>query len=630
MKSTSRTLLAAVVPFLLLAGTSVSADDDPAGTQLTGQFMLGYRTVSVDGHANKYDEDYNLHKGPRLFNLNLVFQPDESSRGFADRVQLDVANYGGDPYESLHLGIEKHGTYNFQYTRTKDTYFYEDIILPEALANARLENAGDERTFDYEHVRDFGKLDLSVSKAAKLHFNFDRFTRLGTSTQPIDLVRDSYLLTKPVDESQNRYGVGFDYAWSKATLSLSENVRDYTNAVSLFLPGASRGVVETGKDMIDFYFFDQPYNYKSYDHTARLIVHPNTRWTLKTSALLQRLDMDLDANLRQEGLDQNGNPLSPTEATGSGSISRDNDIFDVETTYMFNDQVGVLAGAWHKKSKQDGSFTYDDALSRGNWDLKTNGGRAGVELDFVSGVTVTAGLQYEKREVARSDTADGDLEERPTVTTKDTGIFANLGWTPNARFHLTAEVENSSVTDPYTLVAPTDRQRVRVRAQYRSEEGFYVSGSFLVNKFKNNDSGWDAHYNQANLRVGYQAKNVTASVGYNRIDIQRNVDQSVDVADTTTLLYLVPIAYDAKTDFLDGNVRWAPDEHWGVGANLRHYTNNGSWGLTNDDLGGYLEYTFVGNYLVHAGYRHVKYNEDMVNFDDYSANIGEFSIGYRW
>jgi hypothetical protein len=631
MTRTAATSFFLVVSPLLLAAAPLSADDAPPGAMLTGQFMVGYRAVSVGGQVDKYKEDYNLQKGPRLFNLSLLLKPSPQLRGFADRVQLDVNNFGGDPFESLHLGVEKYGAYNFRYTRTKDTYFYNDIILPEELANSRIESGGDFRTFNYDHVRDLGRLDITVSKAAKLHFNFDRFTKAGTSTLPMDVARDGYVFTKPVDESQNRYGVGLDYAWRKVTLAFDEDVRDYQNVVSLFLPGASRGANPANADMVDYYFLDQPYDYKSYGHTARLIAHPNRRWIIKASALFQRLDLGVSADQRQQGTDYNGQPLSPGEVSGAGSISRDSDILDLSTTYMFNDRVGVLAAAWHRKLKQDGDLLFGDTVNQGQWNLKTNGGRAGVELDFASQVTVTAGVLYESREVKAAHTeTSAELEQQPTVTTGNTGLFGTVGWVPRPSVHLTAELEDASYTDPYTLKSPTGRQRVRVRGQYKLEGGFYVSGSFLYNKFKNDDSGWDAHYNEGTVRLGYQKRAITAAAGWGRIDISRSISQRVDVIDTTNLLFVVPIAYDATTDLWDGELRWAANKEWAIGGDLRYYSNSGSWPLAHDDLGGYVEYNFTGGYVAHAGYRYVKYDEKLYNFDDYSAHIGEFSVGYRW
>jgi hypothetical protein len=622
--------LCVVASLLLTAAWVAAADDDQQGSMFTGQFMIGYRSVSVDGQDNKYKEDYNLQKGPRLFNLSLLFKPDERLGGFADRVQLDVDHYGGDPFESLSLAVSKHGSYNLRYTRTKDTYFYSDIILPPELANPGIESGGDFRTFNYDHVRDLGRLDITPGKAAKLHFTFDRFTKLGTSTLPMDVARDGYEFDKPVDESQNRWGVGFDYAWRKVTVSLDENVRDYQNVVDLFLPGASRGADPTNADMIDYYFLNQPYDYKSYDHTARLIAHPNRRWILKASVLLQRLDLDVTADQRQGGTDFSGQPLSPSELSGSGSIARDTDVFDLDTTYAFNDRVGLLAGAWYKKLSQDGDLVFGDALNRGIWDLKTSGARGGVELGFGSGVTVTAGVQYERRQVDTSHTEGSDLEEQPRVTTEDTGLFASVGWVPNRSVHVTAELEDASYTDPYTLKSPTDRQRLRVRARYRTDGGLFVSGSFLYNKFKNDESGWDSHYGQGNVRVGYQTDWITVTAGYGRIDIGRSIAHDVYVVDTTTLLFFVPIVYDAGTNLYDGQLRWAIHKEWTIGGDLRYYKNAGTWPLSHHDLGGYLEYTFKGGYLAHAGYRHVKYDEKEYSFDDYSASIGEFSVGYRF
>ena len=48
--------------------------------------------------------------------------------------------------------------------------------------------------------------------------------------------------------------------------------------------------------------------------------------------------------------------------------------------------------------------------------------------------------------------------------------------------------------------------------------------------------------------------------------------------------------------------------------------------VTVDDVEGGFRAT---NYLLNAGYRYVDYTEDD-GLNDYTANIGEFSVGYRW
>jgi hypothetical protein len=45
---------------------------------------------------------------------------------------------------------------------------------------------------------------------------------------------------------------------------------------------------------------------------------------------------------------------------------------------------------------------------------------------------------------------------------------------------------------------------------------------------------------------------------------------------------------------------------------------------------GYIEYTFPGGYITQVGYRYVNFKEKDSGFNDYKANILEFSFGYRW
>jgi hypothetical protein len=44
----------------------------------------------------------------------------------------------------------------------------------------------------------------------------------------------------------------------------------------------------------------------------------------------------------------------------------------------------------------------------------------------------------------------------------------------------------------------------------------------------------------------------------------------------------------------------------------------------------YVEYAFAGGYSAQAGYRYAWFKEPNLGFNNYQANIFEFSFGYRW
>lgn len=632
---TIRRIAFALVPLCLLffLAAPSPAPAEEAGT-FTGQFLIGFRTVDVGGSNTKYREDYNLDDGPRLFDLNLHLIPDGSLRSFADRVHLDMSNLGGDPFETISLGVEKFGSYNFRFDRRESDYFYSDIILPKELAgDPAIALAGDFHTFDFRRVRDTASLDITLSSAAKLTLGFERFTRTGEGTTTLDIQRDEFELDKPIDESLNAYNVGFQYDWDRVTVVLEERIRDYENAVEIFLPGFSRGEDPLDASNLDFYFLNQPYDFTSMEHTVRVLARPNSRFNIRAAASLQDMDLNVKADERSQGTTFTGAPFSDS-ASGEGGVNRDIELFDLDLSYLINERISVVAGGWSKNLDQDGDFRFDGDLGLGGWEIDTQGGEVGLQVGVSSTLQVTGGVRWESRDVnqAFSEGVEEPLELGDTESTDHTGYFAAVAWHPLRACSLTLEFEDSSYDDPFTLASPTDRQRVRFTGRYTLTNGLSVSGVYLLNSYENNNSGWDSDVDQGNIRLGYNREGLSLSFGYGFIEIDRAIDQLVVTAPGFGGGVELPfdIAYKADADFYDFLGRWELDHRWAVGGSARWYENDGSFGLKRTDLKAYVEAGIATHYVVRVGYRTVDYDETATNFDDYDADIAEFAIGYRW
>jgi hypothetical protein len=594
----------------------------------SGEIRVGYRSVDVGGSETKFREDIDLDDGPRLFELSFDFTPDaEGESGLlVDRVYLDVDNFGGDPFETLSLGVQRFGRFDFRYDRRKSEYFYQDVYLGHP----------DFHTFDFERVRDSADLDLDLSERATLTFGFDRFTKKGESTTTLDLQRDEFEFDKPVDESMNAYHVGFSYAWDDVTLTVEERFRDYENLYEIFLPGQSPGEDTADTAVLDFYFLDQPYEYTSQEHVVRVVAKPGD-WIVRGQALLQSLDLDLDASERGAGTGFTGAPFG-IDQTGSGEIDRDLDQFDVDVSYLVNDRWAVIGGAYRRNLDQEGDFLFGGGQNRGTWDIETTGIEAGVEVAATTAVTVTGGVRWENREVEHGALEAGlpgeGIDELDAVETDHTGFFGTLSFRPvGSTFRMTADVDSSSYDDPFTEISPTDRLRWRLRGEYGLGNGFSLAGSYTSHSSENDDTGWDATYDQANLRLAYTTPALSASLGYGLVDVERTIDQTV-----TTLpgfgggavLPLPVIDYDLDTDFIDGRVRWRASPLWVVGGSFRLYDNSGSFGVERDDLRAFVDYLFPAGYTAGLAYRTVDYSEDASSLEDYDADIIELSVGYRW
>lgn len=623
--SVALALLAAAALVLLIPVPAVAQTG--ADTGFSGDILVGFRSVDVNGADRKFREDINLDDGPRLFDLTFRFFPEEGQDGFADRVELDIDNMGGDPFETLALTVQKRGSYDFRFDRRVSDYFYNDIILPPALADPESSTGGDFHTFDFERVQDKARLDIDLNTRATLHFGFDRYTKEGEATTTLDVSRDEFELDRVVDESLNDYFAGIEYSWDKATLVVQQEIRDYENLVEIFLPGFSEGEnVVDDATTLDFFFLDQPYDLDSQETSAQLIFTPNDRLRVQLHASVQDMDLDVTAQEESQGIGFNGQPFT-TDLEGDGEIDRDVDLFDVELTYLITERIAFVGSVRDSSLDQNGEFAFGTDFNVGDWEIETTGAEAGLEFYVNPELTVTGGLSYEDRSVDFGHATDGTIEEIEEEDTERDGWFGIVSWRPSSALRLTAALEDNSFDDPFTLVSPTDRQRYRVTGRYSFDNDLYLSGSYRVTDYENSNSGWDAETEQTQLRLGYETRELSVSLGYSLVDVTRQIDQLVQGGARTELFN---IFYEADSDFLDARLRYAVNERVTVGGMARLYDNDGSFALERDDYRAFVDLTLNKGYLVHFGYRTVDYDEQTFNFDDYDADIAEIGVGYRF
>lgn len=245
----------------------------------SGSFLTGYRFVNINDSEGKYHQHINLDDGMRLFNFQIQYEPMDESRKYVDIFALDVTNLGGDPFETIDLTLRKYKGYDFAYRRRKSDYFYEDTLM---------DGTPDFHTFDFTRVQDTGAFNVWVTDSAKVSLGFKRFEKEGESTTMLDIARDEFEFDKPIDEEQNEYRLALDYRFnSDFSIVLEEKIRDYENANSFFLPGFATGEDTADSAILNYYFSDEPYDFTSLTHTARVNARPIERLRLTAAASIK-------------------------------------------------------------------------------------------------------------------------------------------------------------------------------------------------------------------------------------------------------------------------------------------------------------------------------------------------------
>jgi hypothetical protein len=601
----------------LLTGILRADTDKKDDDHFSGSFMMGYRMVDTDGTITKYKEDLNLEKGARLFHFKLHFAPKGELKKFFDRMDLRVYNFGGDPFESLGLDVEKYGKYTFRFDRRKSAYYYYDHL-----------NSEDYHTFNFDRINDSGMLKVWLGKQAHAYIDFNRYTKKGSSTSSLDIERVEFEFDKPIDEESMEFGVGVDYSSKVFSFALEERVQDYQNANSMFLPGyADGGDFARYPSALYYFYLDQPYDMKGYTHSAKFTAAPFKNFLLRGSLKLIKQDTDFTYYEDAWGVDLLGEEFSYLDG-GTGEFTRKIKLFDVDFSYILNSKLAIVGGGRYQKFDQTGFLNAEEYRSV-DWHYETGGVEGGIQYQPSAKIGITLGFRFERRDI------EDEIEiEEVNGPTDRTGFFGTLSWKPSKGFGLTADYQYGTYENPYTLISPTDYHRFRLTLKYRMKD-FYARGSYLFNKSKSDQNGelWESDKNQLNLRLGIHNKKVKGFAGYTLIDISREGSRTIAYPPPWTGgegSFIWDILFEGKSNLFDAYLYFYLDKSWGIGGYVNYYENKGSWELSRTTLKAFVKYEFHCGFITQLGYRFVDFKEKELGLNDYKANIFEISFGYQW
>ncbi|UCC41554.1 MAG: hypothetical protein JSV96_09125 [Candidatus Aminicenantes bacterium] len=616
-------LLSVILSVFVLSLTfSLPAQEKEDNKTFSGKLRFGYRVVDTSGADSKYKEDINLDKGARLFNFSLNFTPDGKLKNVLDRLDLNVYNFGGDPYETFGLSVQKYGKYKFQYDRKKSTYFYEDVH--EAAGHLY-----DFHTFSFDRVSDSASLKVWLGKNASLYMNYDRYTKEGESTTTFDINRIEFEFDQPIREKSTVVSLGLDVHLKNASFVLEEKVDDYKNTNSLFLPGyADGGASARYPSSLSLFYVNQPYDFRTYTHTLKFNARPISNLLVAGSARLSEMDMDLSYSEAANGVTYLNRSFAYS-MSGNGEFDRKIQLLDLDISYLLFNNLAIIGAVRYNDFEQNGSFTIDGEEESATLKYDTVSFEGGLQYQFSPKFSLTLGYRNEARELEGVETVT--YEEK----TQRNGAFGTLKMQFSRAFMLGIDFQRGWYDDPFTLISPTDFKRLKATAKIHVKQ-FDASCSYLLNDSESDvyDERWESTKKQFNSRLGFHGEKVNLFAGYSHINVKHKGDRTVEYRPSWTGggSFLWEILYEGKSNLFDASISANLNSAWRIGAYGNIYSNKGFWEISRTTLKGYLEYAFEGGYITQVGYRYVDFKEKSsdAGFNDYKAHIFEISFGYRW
>lgn len=613
-----------VLGMIILASSIFLRADEEDMVKLSGNFELGYRYVDIEGNKDKYFEDLNLRKGPRLLTLNFDLLPSGKYKNYFDLLNVYASTLGGDPFESYGFTMKKYGAFNFRYGHRKSTYYCKDIILPPGLADVSTTTGGDFHTYNFERSFDNLYLDLRPAKGTKLFVSFDRQSRSGESTTTLDIARDEFELDSPLDELKTEYAAGLQVNLNKFDFYLEGSYRDYENRSKILLPGYSEG--ENTENFTDLFSYElrAPYDFTMPLVAARVNARPIAR--LQATVSYTRSDLNMDLNYYEKGLGTNydDTPLDYV-STGFAEISRKFNLLDADLSYMVHEKVYLIGGFRFNRLEQDGELTIagSDPIESTH-EIKTSIYEAGTQVLPFKALSVSGGLRLESREVSYEQ----EHGEEESHETNRTTFFFNANYGLSNTLRVMAEYERGAYKGPYTLTSPTDLNRFKIRAKFKPMESLNIVFTFLRRDLKNDDSGGKFESNTLSVDISYSMKSkMYLAAGYSRLDIDTSIANIV-----TYQFQQAPwnIKYKGGNNVFRGSLKYVINKNVSAGFMANTYKNSGTWELDWTDLDGWIRVTLNNGYSLFLSYRYNNYDETLYNFDDYSSHIYTVGFGYNF
>ncbi len=604
---------------------------------VSGEFDLGLRLADAGGNENKYFEDLNYRTGPRLFNLNF-----DVSSGRSQIINLvSVYAHGlGDPYQSFGVTLKKFQSFVFRYRRRQSDYSYRDILLPPNSAVADISNGGDYHSFNFTRTEDAFDLRFNLSPKLELFSAFHRYTRSGESDTTLGVSRDTFELTRPLDQEKKEYTAGFQIVLNRITVYFDQAFREFRDEGRTFLPGFSPGEDSLDESTLSSFELNLPFSYAMPQTTVKVDFRPFRRLTVSIGNIYNHLDGKFDFSEEALGTSFIGVPLQESSA-GGGAVNQTNNLFDVDIVYDTTEWLSLIGGARFHRFNQDAvlrcragpcsqsEFETGETL-RTDYGMDSDIYEIGARLYPDPGIQVSAGLRFEERSVRILRGADKD-ECRDTERTT---FFISGKAGVSRKWNVVGEYERGSYHNPYTHVSPNAVNRFKARLRLHPFKGLDITGVVQLRR-KNNEAdrislveayNFDSDDYSAHIR--YRRGRAVVHSSFTRRERRGSVVNAIDALPSSEFVF--PIEYFSGINSFMGGFGWDFTETLRGGMDMSLYENNGTFPLHRREYLFFVDLSLRAGHLIRLSYQRNSYEEDRFDFDDYDSDLLTMSIGYRF
>ncbi len=635
-------------------GEDAPASPPPLPYHLTGAVSAGYRMVDVDGSTDKYDEDYDLQSGGRLFLFTLDGEAHDAAAMPVDRFHLEVDSPGDEPVSRFVLTATERKLWDLKVDFIRSKYFYDVPELFRAPVAGNIRTA-DLHAFDLTRTNGVVELRLHPPGLPTLIAGYRLYQRQGDGTSTVLVPgAEVYVVNAPQRQVTHVGSLGTEFSALGTAFFLEQQYRYVTRSYGLHGPRNPRGV-----DPADGFDLES-WQSVADDHLEIPITRVRVRRPIG-----DRLELTGGYVYAHAGLSydrtryRDGTSAIPADTGPSTRIDHSDASLDTQLVDLGANLVLTRQATFHL------SYRYDDRSQDGDLDALLDPGRletatsyhvrlhrviADVEVRPVRSLMLRAGTQYARRDAAFS------IADQSTATDL-IGAVGEASWKPVRWLDLVARYDNVTMDDPWTIpgsdvqgaprvpsreIAYTFDNRGTAGLRVRPRDWLQLAYDFRADSFENADfQGRVQRFgNTVSLSITPIA-GLVAFAGYTRRDLDASnliliapryrpttsIQRGSEDVVTSTLAYDFQLFGHAWST--GWNVAWvhsddtlAPSFEPGLPANER-------WNLDRIDAGAFLTFRHP---FVEPGIevRRIEYEEPSRPGNDYDATIVLFRLTRRF
>ncbi len=191
----------------------------------------------MGGSNDTYRSVVNLGGGPRLFGLDFTII-DPKKRLF-DRLDVRAYNWGGDPYNTVHLNAAKRGIYDFNFDYRDIAYFnflpsFADPLLGSGIVL-------DENSYNTRRRISVLQLDLLPGNRFMPYLAYGRDSGQGTGIATFETDNNEYPVSDNMFDKTDNYRAGVHLEFNRWHVTLEQGGTTLREDQQAYMSGFSAG-----------------------------------------------------------------------------------------------------------------------------------------------------------------------------------------------------------------------------------------------------------------------------------------------------------------------------------------------------------------------------------------------------